>query len=201
MRLCAVRHVAPFGPCAFLIVTRLEIISRIASRGDFSQPTRRLNARVQVLALVATLTALGCGGGGDDDNNPTGPSSCGATNGTVTAQINGASWCATGTITVSRQQTDFIGVAGSGFAGNTAYALVIGIGNATGDGSSLIIGGSTTGGSAAGWGTAFSGGSGNVIITSLTSNRIVGTFAATAVSSSGSGGNLVVTSGRFDVTY
>lgn len=165
------------------------------------------------LALVATLTALGCGGGGDDNGNPTGPASCGATNGTMTAQINGASWCATGTVTVSRQANNFIGVSGTGFAGNTAYALVIGIGNATGtgthsfnlamggDGSSLIIGSSTTGGSSAGWGTAFTGGGGQVIITSLTSNRIVGTFTATAPSSSGSGGNLVVTSGQFDVTF
>ena len=165
------------------------------------------------LALVATLATLGCGGGGDDDGNPTGPPSGGATNGSFTAQVNGNAWSATGTITVSRQQNNFVGVAGTGFAGSTAYAFIVGIGNATGpgthsfnlaagsDGSSLIIGSSTTGGAAAGWGTAFSGGSGSVTITSLTSNRIVGTFTATAVSSSGSGGNLVITNGRFDVTY
>jgi hypothetical protein len=164
------------------------------------------------LALAATLTALGCGGG-DDNGNPTGPQACGATNGTMTAQINGASWCAAGTITVSRQQNNYIGVAGTGFSGNTAYAFVISIGNATGpgthsftiaagsDGSSLIIGSSTTGGSAAGWGTSFGGGSGSVTITTLTATRIAGTFTATAVPSSGSASNLVITSGQFDVTY
>ena len=165
------------------------------------------------LALAAIVAALGCGGGDDDDGNPTGPPGGGATNGSFTAQVNGTAWSATGTITVSRQQNNYIGVAGTGFAGSTAYAFIVSIGNATGpgthsfnlaaggDGSSLIIGSSTTGGSAAGWGTAFNGGNGSVTITSLTSTRIVGTFTATAVSSSGSGGNLVITNGQFDVTY
>ena len=163
------------------------------------------------LALAATLAALGCGGGGDDDGNPTGPPGGGATNGSFTAQISGASWGATGTVTVTRQN-NFIGLAGTGFAGGTAYSLVLSIGNATGpgthsfniagggDGSSLIIGSSTTGGSSAGWGTAFSGGGGSVIITSLTSNRIVGSFTATAINTSGSG-SLAVTNGQFDVTF
>jgi hypothetical protein len=53
---------------------------------------------------------------------------------------------------------------------------------AGGDGSSLIIGGTT-----AGRGTAFNGGNGSVTITSLTSNRIVGTFSGIAVPSSAPG--------------
>ena len=159
-------------------------------------------------AFVATLAALACGGADDDNGNPTGPPGGGATNGTFTAQISGASWSATGTITVSRQQPNFIGIAGTGFAGGTAYALVLGIGNAPGpgthsldvynggDGSSLTIGGQTTG-----WSTAFQGGGGTVTITTLTSNRVTGTFSGTLLPSSGSGGNLVVTNGTFDVTF
>jgi len=166
----------------------------------------------RTIAFLATLSALACGGGSDDDGNPTGPPAGGggggATNGTFSAQINGSTWSATGTVNVSRQPPNFIGLSGFGFAGNTAYSVVLGIGNATGpgthsfnisaggDGSSLIIGGTTTG-----WGTAFSGGNGSVTITSLTSNRIVGTFSGTAVPSSGSAGNLVITNGQFDLTF
>ena len=163
----------------------------------------------KTIALLATLAAFACGGGSDDDNgNPTGPPAGGATNGSWSAQINGTTWSATGTVTVTRQPNNYIGLGGFGFAGNTAYSVVLGIGNAPGpgthsfnlqaggDGSSLIIGGTTTG-----WGTAFNGGNGSVTITTLTSNRIVGTFSATAVPSSGSAANLIVTNGQFDITF
>jgi hypothetical protein len=38
-------------------------------------------------------------------------------------------------------------------------------------------------------------------ITTLTANRIVGTFSGTLIASGHSGGNLVVTGGTFDVTF
>jgi hypothetical protein len=160
------------------------------------------------IAIVATLVALGCGGG-DDDGGTTGPggnNGGNATNGTFRVAINGTTWSATGTITVNRQN-NFVGLAGSGFAGNTAYSIVLGIGNATGpgahnlnvyaggDGSSVTIGSATIG-----YSTAFQGGSGTVTITSLTSNRIVGTFSGTAIANGG-GSNLVLTNGTFDVTF
>ena len=158
--------------------------------------------------LIATLASLGCGGGGGDDGgNPTAPGG-GATNGTFTVVVNGTTWSARGTVSVTRQANNFIGIAGSGFAGGTAYSIVIGIGNATapgthslnvfggGDGSSVIIGSTTIG-----YGTAFQGGGGTLTITSVSSNRIVGTFSGTAVPSSGGGANLVLTSGQFDLTF
>jgi hypothetical protein len=166
----------------------------------------------RTLALLATVAALACGGGGDDDDdgNPTGPPAGGggATNGSMTATIGGVNWSATGTVTVNRSSPNFIGLGATGFAGGTAYALVVGIGNATGpgthnlnvyaggDGSSLIIGTQTTG-----YGTAFQGGSGTITITSLTSNRVVGTFSGTLVPSTGGGANLIVTNGQFDITF
>jgi hypothetical protein len=168
----------------------------------------RVSRKVAVL-MAAVVMACGGGGDDDDDGNPIGPPPAGgATNGSFSAQVNGATWSATGTITVTRQPNDFIGLGASGFAGSNAYAFVIGIGNATGpgthsfdlsaggDGSSMIIGSQT-----AGYGTAFSGGSGSVTITTLTANRIVGTFSGTAVPSSGTGSSLAVTNGRFDVTF
>lgn len=163
----------------------------------------------KTIALFATIATFACGGGSDDDNsNPTGPPGGGATNGSFSAQINGTTWTATGTVNVSRQPPNFIGISGAGFAGSNAYSFVIGIGNATGpgthsfnlqaggDGSSMIIGSATTG-----YGTAFNGGTGSVTITTLTSNRIVGTFSGTAVPSSGSSAPLVVTNGQFDITF
>lgn len=166
---------------------------------------------LKALALVATITALGCGGGGAGDNgNPTGPPTGGTSNGSMTAQINGVSWRSIGAISVSRQpQQNVIGFAGTGSGGNTTYAVSIAISAATGpgthnlnifaggDGSSLIIGNSA----ALGWATAAQGGSGTLTITSLTANRIVGTFSGILSPAGHSAGNLTVTGGTFDVTF
>ena len=167
---------------------------------------------LRAFALLATVAAFGCGGGSDDDDNgnPTGPPTGGTSNGSMAAQINGASWRSIGAISVSRQQQqNIIGFAGTGSAGSTTYAVSIAISNATGpgthnlnvfaggDGSSLIIGSSA----ALGWATAAQGGSGTLTITTLTTNRIVGTFSGTLIAAGHSGGNLVVTGGTFDVTF
>ena len=166
------------------------------------------------LATLSTLITLACGGGGSDNsgnnNNPTAPNSPGATNGAFRAVLNGAQWGAIGQVSVTRGTNNFIGIAAAGTAtGGATYAIVVGIGNATGpgthtfnlagfgDGSSLIVGGTTIG-----WGTAFTGGNGSVTITTLTANHIVGTFSGTAVpSTAGSGGNMVITNGTFDITF
>jgi hypothetical protein len=168
------------------------------------------------LAVFAALVAIGCGGGGDDDGdgNPTGPGpggggGGGATNGTYSVSVNGTAWSATGSVTVSRQNNNFIGIAGTGFAGGTTYAIVVSIANATGPGNhslSVFSGGdgsSVTIGTSAGLGysTGLQGGSGTLTITSLTSNRIVGTFSGTAIAAGHSGANLVLTSGTFDLTF
>jgi hypothetical protein len=162
------------------------------------------------IVLAAGLWACSSGGNDDDNGNPMGPPpvSGGATNGTFSAQINGTTWNATGTVTVTRSAGDYIGIGGAGFAGGAAYAVIVSVGNATGpgthsfnlaaggDGSSMIVGSQTIG-----YGTAFGGGNGTVTITTLTTNRIAGTFSGTAVPSTGAGANLVVTNGRFDVTF
>lgn len=165
---------------------------------------------LKTLATIATIAALGCGGGDDANGNPTGPPGGGTSNGSMTAQIGGASWSSIGAINVSRQQQqDIIGFAGSGSAGGTTYALSISIVNATGpgthnlnifaggDGSHLIIGSSA----GLGWATAAQSGSGTLTITSLAANRIVGTFSGNLAAAGHAGGNLVVTSGTFDVTF
>ena len=166
---------------------------------------------LKTLTLIATVAALGCGGGDDDDNgNPTGPLPGGTANGSMTATIGGASWRSIGAVSVTRQQQqNIIGFAGTGSAGSTTYAVSISIVNATGpgthnlnvfaggDGSTLIVGNSA----ALGWATAAQGGSGTLTITSLTSNRIVGTFSGTLAPAGHSAGNLVVAGGTFDITF
>jgi hypothetical protein len=166
----------------------------------------------RTLALLATVAAFACGGGDDDDDgDPTGPGpgGGGATNGSMTASVGGASWSATGTVGVTRSNPNTIGIAATGFAGGTAYGIVVNIVNATGpgshnanpfsggDGSTIIVG--TQAGT--GYASALNGGSGTITITSLTSNRIVGTFFGTLGPSSGSGASLVITSGQFDITF
>jgi hypothetical protein len=160
------------------------------------------------LAVAALLAAIGCGGS-DDGGDPTGPPpDGGATNGTFTVSINGVTWSAQGTITVNPGPGAAFGFAGSGFAGANAYSIVIGIANVTstaphnlnvyagGDGTGVILGGTT-----AGYGTAFQGGGGTLSVTSYTANRIIGTFSGTAVVSSGSAAPLTLTAGRFDITF
>ena len=162
------------------------------------------------LAVLATLVALGCGGGDDDNGNPTGPPNGGATNGSFSVQINGATWSAIGAINIQRQQqNNVIGFAGSGSAGGTTYGVAVSVVNATGpgthslnifaggDGSNVSIGTS----SGVGYTTGLTGGSGTLTITSLTATRIVGTFSGTAVPAGSSGANLVLVNGQFDITF
>jgi hypothetical protein len=168
----------------------------------------RRNALFFGLALL--VGGVACGG---DKSSTTEPNGNGqtptATNGTFSATIGNVNWGAQGTVTVSRQAGNFIGITGSGLIGtNNAYAVVLVLANATGpgtfslsgntSGSSLIIGGSTGGG----WGTGFNGGTGSVTITTLTTNRIVGTFTADAVAGSGGAtGTLQVRNGKIDITF
>lgn len=164
---------------------------------------------LRLLTIASLLATVACGGG-DDTGDPTGPPAGGATNGSWTVQIDGPTWVASGTVTVTKGASNFIGLGGSGYAGSIPYSLILSIANATGpgthsfniyggggDGSSLIIGGTN-----GGWGTAFQGGSGSVTITVLTATRIAGNFTATLVPGSGAAtGTKAALNGQFDVTY
>src|SRR5262245_13253713 len=93
------------------------------------------------LALAVVVSAIGCGGGGGGggggNGNPTSPPTGGATNGTFSATIGGTSWSAIGQVAVNRSG-NLIGLAGTGFAGGTTYALVLTIGSATGAGTHAL---------------------------------------------------------------
>jgi hypothetical protein len=163
-------------------------------------------------ALGLLVAAAACGGSSDsgttapntNNQNPT------ATNGTFTATINGVAWGATGTVSVNHATAGLITISGFGLIGtSTGYSIALAIGNPTGPGtyslsylnpttSQLILGSST----GAGWGTFFSGGTGTLTITTLTSNHIIATFTADPVGASGgASGTIPVRNGKLDVTF
>lgn len=162
-------------------------------------------------AIGTFVAAAACGGSSDSsttapNNTNTQPT---ATNGTFTAQINGATWNAVGPVTVTRGSNNFLGITGTGFINtSTGYSFVIGIGSATGPAtytlSNLNVAGSQliVGGLSGGWGTYFNGGTGTLTITTLAANHVVGTFTADAVPGSGGAtGTLQIRNGKFDLTY
>ena len=159
-----------------------------------------------ILASTALIAFSACGG---DDGGPTGTN--GNNTGTVTgdgnitATINGVAWRSLKSGDHVSKSGQFYGVVGV----NTNYVLTLGIGNvsgpttvqlnlaAGGNGSSAIVS-NTVGG----WGTAFTGGTGTITVTTLTANRIVGTFSFDAVPGSGTvSGTLQVRNGKFDITF
>lgn len=161
------------------------------------------------LMTLACIAATACGGGGG--GGPTGTNGNNNGNSTVTGDgnitmtVNGASWRSLKAVDhVTKGTNNFIGIASS----NPPYTLVLGIGNVTGpgtrnlnltvgDGSSAIVSNLT-----GGWGTAFTGGSGTITITTFTATRIAGTFTFDAVPGSGAAtGTLQVRNGSFDLTY
>jgi hypothetical protein len=154
---------------------------------------------------VASLVLVGASACGGSDKS-TGPGNTGATagDGAISATINGTAWR-------SMKAADRASKSGSIYAivsFNPPYTMSLGIAGltapgtvnlniATGQGSQAIISNST-----GGWGTAFNGGSGTITVTTLTANRIAGTFSFDAVAGSGNAtGTLQVRNGKFDVTF
>ena len=132
---------------------------------------------------------------------PSGPS-----NGTMTAQIDGAGWAAN-TI-VATYPSGILAIAGTdtqgrtiGFAvgptttpGTYPVALTSGV-----NASLAIIVGST----AQSWQAVQNSGSGSVTLTAISANRATGIFQFTVVPVAGTGaaGTRSITQGAFDVTY
>src|SRR5689334_12781440 len=165
------------------------------------------------LAFSLVLAAVACGGSSDSgttDPGTTNTQTPTATNGVFSAVINGATWNAAGTVTVTRGSNNFLGISGAGLTTGSAvgYSLLIGLGNASGPatyslsfgnvaGSELIVGGLN-----GGWGSYFNGGTGSLTITTLSSNHVAGTFTADLVPGSGAAaGTLQVRNGKFDLTF
>src|SRR5215831_3419061 len=156
---------------------------------------------------AATILWLACGSGGG--NNPGGGGGGGGGGAGMTASVDGQAFSASqASATASTSNTVAVytitGVQGSSAA--TAQSLVILLYNISGPGTyPLGVNATNFGGigsvneGANSWITPLNGTSGTIIITSLGSGRIAGTFSFTAAQISAAGGNRTVTNGAFDL--
>lgn len=163
--------------------------------------------RTSALSCIASLALVALAACGGSDGGPTGTNSNNAASGdgTMSATINGAAWRSMKSADKGSHNGNIYAVVGL----NGTYTISLGIAGLTapgtvnlniaagGNGSNAIIV-NTTGG----WGTAFTGGTGSITVTTLTANRIAGTFSFDAPAGSGQAkGTLQVRNGQFDVTF
>jgi hypothetical protein len=155
---------------------------------------------VRLLRVVLVLALAACGGG----DGPTNPFPDGVTN--FTAKIDGVDWNAEFAPVASNPQAGMYVISGVRTQGNV-YTMVLTLNNITGTGTfPLGVNITAFGGYALlsdasnGWSTPLDGASGEVVITTLTATRIVGTFEFVADPLVGTGAARTVTEGQFDIT-
>lgn len=158
---------------------------------------RRIRATTATAALLLLLAA--CGG---SDNGPQAPSGGGA----MTAQINGAAWSAGPTFSSAQynEAAEVLTLTGISLG---SYSMAITLAEITGPGPVTFTAtvplrfAVVTIGSDPGWGSTYQTGGGSLSIATFTADRITGTFQFTAWPSptSSQTGELVVTSGQFDL--
>jgi hypothetical protein len=164
--------------------------------------------RALAFSLVLSLALVACGG----DASPTGSGGPNepiiTSNGWMTATINGSFWSAEFITPATGQVGQIRTVGGSSQNGTTvAFAwmdngdttFTVGAPNSIGFNAVVAVAGQ---GYQAGPPDLGIGGSGTMTITSLTANRISGTFSFELVRTSGqSGPGASITNGQFDITF
>jgi hypothetical protein len=154
-----------------------------------------------ISTLVIGLLSSACG----SDSSGVDPTVGGfLTNGSFKATINGKAWSPIGTVVVSRLAGGLTMAATS-----TTYVMSIVVLNASAPGTftldASVHNGSHAAVSASGqgaWETGNTGGTGSVVVTTLTSNHVVGTFSFDAPpNGTSTASTLHVTSGTFDLTF
>jgi hypothetical protein len=154
---------------------------------------------IRNVALIALATTAGCGGT-DDGTGPTGQFS-------LSASIDGANWTSNAgaeTVGVTLALPGMYTIFGSQLGG---FTIAISLANIGGTGTyPLGVGPSVAGGSvilsntSGGWATVQSGADGSINITTLTVDRIAGTFNFTVSALTGTAtGTKTVTNGQFDL--
>ncbi len=127
----------------------------------------------------------------------------GVCNGAVTAKVNGAPWCGAISVLASHRNNAFSLTAFDAAAVGLTFQVVqvtapgtYSVAYLNGTISSAMAGNS----SGQSWNTLLPGGTGTVIIETLTTTRATGTFSFEAAAASGGAtGKLTVTDGKFDV--
>lgn len=161
---------------------------------------RRLS--FSLFAFAIGLVSSGCGSSGTSTLDP----NIGGflTNGTFKATINGTAWSPIGTVVVSR-----VGGGLTMAATSTTYAMTIVVLNVSGPGTFNLNASVHNGSHAAvstpgqnGWETGNTGGTGSVVVTTLTSNHVSGTFTFDApANGTSTSAVLHVTTGTFDLSF
>jgi len=156
--------------------------------------------RIRLLSIAALIAAVACGG--SDSSSVTGSTNNGSTS-PMTASVGGTAWTGTGTgVSYKNNVLSFTGVdIGSGTsitvattaAGPGTYSLAFA--NANSGFAIVAATGSQT------WTTLVTGGTGSLVITTLTANHLVATFSFDAQPASGTTGVKHVTNGKIDMTF
>lgn len=159
----------------------------------------------RLATLTVALASIACGGGGGDSTGP-GPGGTGQFR--FTARVDGGSWASNAgveSVGVTLAVPGIYVLTGTQL-GTGGLTLIISLYNISGPGQyPLGVGVSVPGGnvvvsaaSGGGWRTAQSGADGTINITTLTANRMEGTFNFTAVPFTGNAtGTKTVTDGSF----
>lgn len=151
---------------------------------------------VHALALLLTASAAGCG-----DDGPAGPDNFGL--GTLSADIDGVTWTAV-SATAASSTNDIVGVGAADLSGTSiAFAFSNQPGSYTIGPTNVYNAqyNETQGSTVSAWlASGLQGGSGTITVTSITADRVQGTFEFVAVPVNQPGApNVVVTNGVFDV--
>ena len=162
----------------------------------------RRTVLVSALSAFVVLFATACGG--DSSNSVTGTNNTGTgATGPMSATVNGASWVSAAPAVI--YSNSIVSIAGIEISSGTTIAFASFV---TGPGTYSLSAGSSTFGLAnvtkggQGWTTSATGGSGTLVLTTLTTTHVVGTFAFDAVAQSGGAtGTMHVTNGKFDITF
>lgn len=124
-----------------------------------------------------------------------------------TAKIDGAQWQATLAVTVQNLAPGLYSITGFRSSGSNPYTMVLSLSNIRGPGTyAMGVGVQIPGGTgllslppSGGWTSALNGVSGEIVITTLTTTRMVATFRFTATPQAGSTGAREVTEGKLDL--
>lgn len=172
-------------------------------------PPSRPLARVLFLAALAACGG-GDGGGPGGPTPPPPPPPPPPPGGTAnfTATVNGQAWASAANLaTVTAAASGTYIISGGVVQGTSSRAVTLTLMNIPGPGTyPLGTGAGVSGGggiyaeSSGGWGTSLTGEAGTITLTTLTAQRIAGTFSFTADAvSGGATGTRAVTNGSFDL--
>jgi hypothetical protein len=153
----------------------------------------------RIVAVVIALVPVACGGGATDPNGEGGTS-------TFTAKVDGVDWAPDFTPSAQNPTYGSYSITALKSVGPNNYSLALQLRHIRGAGTyPLGVGPLMSGGTGvlqqpgSGWATPLSGVAGEIVITTLTATRMVGSFEFVATPSTGSTVDKAVTEGLFDV--